>query len=916
MNIDDRIDNINKVINDNISNYKNDNRGLLSNNILSQLRNLVEHIMMKIYSVEENISFEFTEEYLKTTVKFIRSKGQYRLLYDFHRLLQNSKSHSTPNYDNAERLMLKYYAFLLRIRELVNNRFNMTILENIEQFPINQDTTYIEYYEKISNKINCLYNVNKKDIIEERFYVQKIKPFFVNSKIYYEVTLTPARDFVSKFDRIIAFTNLEISDNYAIRASIVNTNISIFDKDIPIKIIVEWMVSIRPCELSNLMKIFGINLKISSSNKEYYVLMQYLTDNHCRLLDLAEISKEEYDIIKNSFKQVAKVTPIFDLIDECRNILEKNSRGANIIRYFLHRLNNKVIKAQLSNKQNIKLSNLYLEYGSIPFDDMPFATSLIDHNPDFYDLLECINCEDRQDEMLARFVKNNTEINGQMFTKVDDLVGFDNISELIKSYNKKLYKNHRYREMVLDGNFVYIREYVDDIKNIINILLKLSTDGIKGYQNYVQSWLQQPEIKIDCQEKEAIIKRMFIDSKLAMLYGAAGTGKTTLINYLSMLFYDKKKLLLANTNPAVDNLKMRIKVSNCTFSTIYSYLNQKKYIDRKYDILIIDECSTVSNSDIISVLNTTEYDILLLVGDIYQIESISFGNWFYLARFFIPNKCIFELTVPYRTTDNALIKLWNKVREIDMSKYEDITEYIAHNNYSSKIDESIFAYNSNDEIILCLNYDGLYGVNNINRFLQINNPNPAIPWGIYTYKVGDPILFNESQRFYPILYNNLKGSIINIELLGNRIQFDIEVDKAITELDVKNVKETGLQLIDSNSSNKSIIRFTVNMYKNTDDDDTDPKAEYIVPFNIAYAVSIHKSQGLEYESVKIVITSEIEEMITHNIFYTAITRAKSKLKIYWSPETQNRILENLKPLFNKDGVNILASKFDLIIYNN
>ena len=62
-----------------------------------------------------------------------------------------------------------------------------------------------------------------------------------------------------------------------------------------------------------------------------------------------------------------------------------------------------------------------------------------------------------------------------------------------------------------------------------------------------------------------------------------------------------------------------------------------------------------------------------------------------------------------------------------------------------------------------------------------------------------------------------------------------------------------------------------------DDDD-----EYcMAPFQVAYAVSIHKAQGLEYDSVKIVITNEAEERITHNIFYTAITRAKKKLKVYW-----------------------------------
>ena len=55
-------------------------------------------------------------------------------------------------------------------------------------------------------------------------------------------------------------------------------------------------------------------------------------------------------------------------------------------------------------------------------------------------------------------------------------------------------------------------------------------------------------------------------------------------------------------------------------------------------------------------------------------------------------------------------------------------------------------------------------------------------------------------------------------------------------------------------------------------DDTD------IPFQIAYAVSIHKAQGLEYDSVKVIITEEVDEMITHNIFYTAITRSKKHLK--------------------------------------
>ena len=66
-----------------------------------------------------------------------------------------------------------------------------------------------------------------------------------------------------------------------------------------------------------------------------------------------------------------------------------------------------------------------------------------------------------------------------------------------------------------------------------------------------------------------------------------------------------------------------------------------------------------------------------------------------------------------------------------------------------------------------------------------------------------------------------------------------------------------------------------------------------------------QAQGLEYNSVKIVITNEIDEMITHNIFYTAITRAKSHLQIYWSPEVENKVLSMLKPKNNNKDVELL-----------
>lgn len=117
--------------------------------------------------------------------------------------------------------------------------------------------------------------------------------------------------------------------------------------------------------------------------------------------------------------------------------------------------------------------------------------------------------------------------------------------------------------------------------------------------------------------------------------------------------------------------------------------------------------------------------------------------------------------------------------------------------------------------------------------------------------------------------------------------FSVEIDK---ELNGTHVLGTGLELMPKINSGKSVVRFAVKKKNAGDDDNDDVDAETNVPFQIAYAVSIHKAQGLEYNSVKIVITKEVDEMITHNIFYTAITRARENLKVYWTPESQQKIL--------------------------
>lgn len=194
-------------------------------------------------------------------------------------------------------------------------------------------------------------------------------------------------------------------------------------------------------------------------------------------------------------------------------------------------------------------------------------------------------------------------------------------------------------------------------------------------------------------------------------------------------------------------------------------------------------------------------------------------------------------------------------------------------------------------MVLCLNYDGKFGLNNMNTYFQNDNSNgEPIEWQEWTYKIGDHILFNDSQRF-PVLYNNLKGKIVNIEKSRDAISFTIDVFINLTQTICES---NGIEFI-SAQEDSTRIKFTVYAYNDFEQqEDENARMLSVIPFQLSYAVSIHKAQGLEYDSVKVIIPKSNSEKITHGIFYTAITRARKKLKIYWSSEIMEEIVESFK----------------------
>ena len=212
--------------------------------------------------------------------------------------------------------------------------------------------------------------------------------------------------------------------------------------------------------------------------------------------------------------------------------------------------------------------------------------------------------------------------------------------------------------------------------------------------------------------------------------------------------------------------------------------------------------------------------------------------------------------------------------------WDRIPEGLAINEVSRDLNSNVFNNFQTGEIILCLNYDGLYGINNLNTCLQLNNKHDAVKWNDHVYKIGDPVLFNETQRFHNYIYNNMQGIIENVEKDENTITFTIKMTDKITS--------TNNEFKILRQDPYTEIQISVNKPNKDEGDDENS----IVPFHIAYAISIHKSQGLEYQTVKLVIPPEQADQIDLHNFYTAVTRSKSNLFIYWSEETERKVINH------------------------
>lgn len=802
-----------------------------------------------------------------------------------------------PHEGQSERLMNKYYNFLWQIRKFLQNNYGMSVLHNLEKFLIVPDRLDQEYYELVADAVNSV-TLSRRVDCKSRYYIQKKTPFFVGKERYYEVVLQLAGMYATKYNRLTIYTKENISTNYSIRIAYVDVTINLWNIESKIKVVTSWEVSIEPRCLNRLAKILKIRTKLSSVYREYGELMLFLTKTGISLLDLIDLEEVDFNKVISNIYRNANTDVFKEVLLVLRSRFSKTSGefGRNVIRYLLINLREETLNNVLPSPYNSKrfCDTLHLSSKCIPFEKNPYISNLAGAKTSEGNLIKIANAVGSDKMEIVHpylLLKSAIKRTGEIYFDADTIASENEI----KSYNRYLdpwERNQGYKINYVDG-IVSIDSYEKETLSVLEKLLEFSKKGNKGQRELNQKFLKESEINFIDDLKKQAIRGVFVNSHLLLIYGAAGTGKTTLINYISNLMTNSRKLFLSKTHTAKQNLQRCIENPG-TLSEFVSIDSFTKRVDLEdYDIVFIDECSTIDNHTMAKFMKKVSPDTLLvLAGDIYQIESIEFGNWFYYAKDIIdtPGSNV-ELLSTWRTEDSNLISLWDEVR----CNGNLITEkFVMDGPFSEDIGPDIFKKEDEDEVVLCLNYDGKFGLNNINNYFQnANTMGEAVNWQEWSYKEGDRILFNDTSRF-PLLYNNLKGKIVAIEKEIDRISFTVDVEVVLTE---KDCKREEIEFID-NTESSTRIRFTVyDYYGDKEDENDDLRMKSVIPFQLAYAVSIHKAQGLEYNSVKVIIPKSNSEKITHGIFYTAITRAKKQLKVYWSSETMQEIVES----FSVDG---------------
>ena len=561
-----------------------------------------------------------------------------------------------PKEGQAERLMLKYYNYLWEIRRFMRENYNKSILENLEKFPLDLDTVDSEYYEKVAKQIENI-DLTKRNVRVSRYYVHKITPFFVNGERYYEITLQLAGVYSTKYNRVTVYSKMTITTYYSIQIAYTETELELWGIRNNIKVLNDWKVAIDPTCLNKLSKMLMKHTKINRNYQEYVNLMEFLTETGMNLFELINMRKERFSQIYNRVFGTTNTHDFGDVLIQIRREYSKSSCkvGKNTIGYAMLHMRDEILEDLLPNKFYPKRisEKLFVSSRCYPFEKNPMIANLVGTKTSKKDKESIIELLD--DSKVVSLVQPYMTIDnlisetGELLFKKSE-IGSDAV---IENYNTSLddWERDKGYFIIEKEGLVTIASYYDTTINILKRLLQLTHNVSLDRQEENERFIKNCGIKFDDIDKKIALKHLFVNSNIMLIYGAAGTGKTTLINYISRMFGNARKLYLTKTHTALQNVIRSLdkNIDNCDFEIIDSITRSNSAVI--HDIVFIDECSTIDNRTMELLLGKISNDALIVMsGDIYQIESIDFGNWFFYAKDIVKAKgASIELSSTWRT---------------------------------------------------------------------------------------------------------------------------------------------------------------------------------------------------------------------------------------------------------------------------
>lgn len=449
-------------------------------------------------------------------------------------------------------------------------------------------------------------------------------------------------------------------------------------------------------------------------------------------------------------------------------------------------------------------------------------------------------------------------------------------SDMFLIYLNKLLESS---EVVIIDDYLCLYEFYDTEKSIFSNINRISNIRNNISEDDLDEEIKKYEKKngIEFGEDQIEAIKGAIQNNFYMITGGPGTGKTTIIRAIVSLLESVCKIrkesiaLLAPTGRSAKRMMSSVGVSAYTIHKFLKWnkengtfqMDETNKVDEK--VIIVDEASMIDIFLFNSLLKALKLNVkLLLIGDANQLPSIGPGDILHdlLHMDHLKSK---KLNTIYRVKDGSYITyLAADIRE---KKQFDIIENKSDFTFINAYDDEIVSYlkeiclrvkEKNMSIdnfqILIPMYKGLNGIDNINSILAeiFNGDNEPHKFGDKYYRVNDKVIQ---------LVNDVENNVFNgdIGYVKNIIHVN---DKICISIDF--------------SGNEVL-------YTNGDTD----------KFSLAYAISIHKSQGSEYDNVVVLLANSFKRMFYNKLIYTAVTRAKESLIIIGTLDSFNNSIQTL-----------------------